>query len=196
MALFDTDRRLEPATVGGETPEESPARESTPRSRVRDAIGIARFDGDAIARIAGDSEALPYGVLVMVVGSLLSVLLAAFGPSHVPGGERPSFPVLALVAVPITLAWSAFSVAVMHGAAKLLFGGTGRYLSLLRVIWLGSIVQWLILVPFIGAFVAGIWSLLILLVAFDEVEGIARLEALVLVGVMAALMFVFSMMAS
>ena len=71
---------------------------------------------------------------------------------------------------------------------KLLLGATGSYVSLLRVLWLASVVTWLAVIPVVGAIVAGIWFLLIMLVTFENIDGLERLQALVLVVAVGALM--------
>jgi hypothetical protein len=158
---------------------------------LREAIWIARFDHRAIERTAQDRRALFYGACVGAVGVLAGQLAgpAAFSTRQ---PQTPPVPaaVVAVVAVPVQLLISAINIAIIHGAARLLFGATGRYGALLRVLWLGSIVQWLVVVPVVGLFVAGGWFLLITLVAFEEVDGIERLQALMLVVAFAVLTYV------
>jgi hypothetical protein len=89
----------------------------------------------------------------------------------------------------VQLVLSALQVAVIHGLGKVLLGATGTFMSLLRVLWLGAVVTWLAIVPVIGPIVGGIWYLLITLVTFETVDGLERLQALVLVVVVAAAMF-------
>jgi hypothetical protein len=56
------------------------------------------------------------------------------------------------------------------------------------VLWLGAIVQWLAVIPIVGLLVSAIWSLLITLVTFEEVDGVERLQALILEFVLALMM--------
>jgi hypothetical protein len=76
---------------------------------------------------------------------------------------------------------TALRVALIHGAAKFFFGATGRYRSLLQVIWLGWVVQLFNLIPLIGLLIASAWTLIISIWTFEEVDGIERLQALMLV---------------
>lgn len=138
---------------------------------VKQAIQIARLDTEAIGQVSRDPAALIYGAVVFVI----AVLVRSF---FVPAASPVSPPVIAPVAAVGALVSSAISTALIHGAAKLLFGATGTVLGVLRVLWLGSIVQWLALIPVVGWIVGGVWSLLIMMVAFQEVDGIERLQAL------------------
>jgi len=45
---------------------------------------------------------------------------------------------------------------------------------------IGSIVLWLIPIPYIGMIVAGLWSLAVRMVVFEKVDGIERLQAFAL----------------
>jgi hypothetical protein len=98
--------------------------------------------------------------------------------------DAPPWPFLLfglLVAAASQLPVSALAVAIIHGAAKLLFGASGGYLQLLRVLWVGSIVLWVGVIPYVGALVGGVLYLLVMLVAISEVDGVERLQALILV---------------
>jgi hypothetical protein len=46
---------------------------------------------------------------------------------------------------------------------------------------MASLVGWLAVIPVLGPLVAAVWSLLIMLVTFEELDGVERLQALVLV---------------
>ena len=108
-----------------------------------------------------------------------------------PAGESWSAALgQAVLTLPIQLLVSALSTGVIHGAARVMFGASGRFIALLRVLWLASIVGWLGIVPVVGGLVAGVWSLLITLVTFEEIDGVERLQALLLVVAFGALSFV------
>ena len=66
---------------------------------------------------------------------------------------------------------SALHIGVIHGLTRLVLGVEGSYVSLLRVLWLASVVAWLGVVPVVGAIVPGIWLLLIILVTFETSTG-------------------------
>ena len=152
-------------------------RGSGPGWYLREAVRISRFDTRAIERSSHD-RALAYGAAIFGVGSLLATAGVWLGPS--PDVDQPISPVAFVLMIGGSFAASAVGTAVMHGAASLLFGATGTYLRLLRALWMGSLVKWLVVVPVVGPLVAGVWSLLVALVTFEEVDGIERLQALAL----------------
>jgi hypothetical protein len=182
MPLFD-----EPA------PSETPAVavSSHPAQYFRDAIRIARFHDDTISRVSKDPRALVYGAGILAVGGLLtnaSDLLSTDGITDDLQAQWLYLAVMLPSAAALSLLLSAFNIALMHGAAKIIFGATGSYVGMLRVLWLGSLVIWLMIIPVVG-FIAGFWFLLIVLVSFEVVDGIERLQAMVVVAAYAGISF-------
>jgi hypothetical protein len=147
---------------------------------VREGLQIARWDVEAVERVARDPRALVYGACFMVLATLLTGVPLLLG-TEADGPRWPFAAIGLLIAAAGQLAISALATAVVHGGAKLLFGATGRYVNLLRVLWVGSVVLWLGVLPVIGGLVGGVIYLLVTLVAVSEVEGVERLQALVLV---------------
>lgn len=167
-----------PVDAGGSRPE--PASRRTVIGYVREGLQIARWDVEAVERVARDPRALVYGACFIVLATLLAGVPLLLGTE--PDAPRWPFAAIGLlIAAAGQLAISALATAVVHGAAKLLFGGTGRYVNILRVLWVGSVVLWLGVLPVIGGLVGGVLYLLVTLVAVSEVEGVERLQALVLV---------------
>ena len=171
-----TDLQNDPA-------EPAPTKASGPVRALGHAVGIARLDTTAMQRASRDRQALLYAAVIAgaaIVPQVVAGMVASTLGPETSTPDASAILTVSAVAVIMRLLSSAISTAIMHGAAKLLFGATGSYLGLLRVLWLGSIVQVIAVVPVIGSIVAGIWSLLITLIAFEEVDGIERLQALVL----------------
>jgi len=64
-----------------------------------------------------------------------------------------------------------------HLIARGFFGGTGTFMGIMRPLLLGWFVNALILIPVVGLVAAGIaWSAVLMLV-FEEVDGIGRVQA-------------------
>jgi hypothetical protein len=64
-----------------------------------------------------------------------------------------------------------------HLIAKWFFGGTGTFMGIMRPLLLGWFVNVLVLIPVVGLVAAGIaWSAVLMLV-FEEVDGIGRVQA-------------------
>ncbi len=61
--------------------------------------------------------------------------------------------------------------------AKWFFGGTGTLISLMRPLLLAWFVNALILIPVFGMLAAGIAWTAVLMLVFEEVDGIGRLQA-------------------
>ncbi len=152
-----------------------------PLRYLREAGRTVRFDDRAMARMANDPLALRYGASITALfATLVSVvsLLAASRAADAEPLEWSDIIVGTIIAVIAQMLMSALNVALIHGMAKWLFGATGTYLGVLRVLWLGSIVLWLFAVPVLGPLVGGVWFLLVFLVTFETVDGVERLQAL------------------
>jgi hypothetical protein len=73
---------------------------------------------------------------------------------------------------------------ICHLLAKQFFGGDGTFMPLIRPLFLGSVAGWLIIVPVLGPLLAGIGSTIVIMVVFEEIDHIERLQAFLLaVGV-------------
>jgi hypothetical protein len=149
-----------------------------PMSYAASAIRIIKLDTEEMVRVSHDPMALLYGALVFVVTSILSVSVRALISGVFPSALTVA--IAAFVAAFIGLIASVVTTGLVHLIAKGLFGTTGTLVRLLRVLWLGSIVSLLGIVPIVGGIVGGMWSLLITMVTFQEVDGIERLQALAL----------------
>jgi hypothetical protein len=64
-----------------------------------------------------------------------------------------------------------------HLIAKWLFGGTGTFMGIMRPLLLGWFVNALILIPVVGLWPAAIAWTAVLMLVFEEVDGIGRLQA-------------------
>jgi hypothetical protein len=147
---------------------------------LREGVQIARWDVEAVERVSRDPRALAYGALFLLLAGLLGGLPLLLRTD--PAAPRWPFAVVGMVAGAVgQLVVSALATALIHGAGKLMFGASGQYVRLLRVLWVGSVVLWLGLLPVIGGLVGGVLYLLVTLIAVSEIEGVERLHALVLV---------------
>ena len=163
------------------TPEEAapPPSGFDPIYYLRLAFNIARWDDMAIRRASRDSNAIGYGMVVWTVSASLILLI----PLLLARTEIPA-PALLLALISQLSMGLAIMAAVMllqlglcHLIAKWLLGGKGTYLELMRPLLLGWCVNVLILIPFLGPLAAGIAWTAVLMLVFEEVEGIERLQA-------------------
>ena len=157
---------------------------------LRDGVQVARWDGEAVERVSRNPRALFHGACFAIIGTLLAGVPDLLGAGPQPTTARWPFLLFGLVvAGALQLAISAIATGVIHGAAKLLFGGSGTYVKLLRVLWVGSVVSWVALIPLVGPIVSNVLNLVVALIAISDVEGVERLQALMLVVGLWALTF-------
>ncbi len=145
------------------------------------ALAIARFDDAAILEASRDSNALHYGSFIWLVSALLSFANGIAGPlSQKPHINWLAVLVAAFVAILFSAIWTLAQYGICHLLARWWFHATGTYLGVLRAMLLGSIVLWLIVIPYVGFLVGGFWSIAVLMRVFEEVDGIERMKAFAL----------------
>jgi hypothetical protein len=145
---------------------------------------IIFWDDAAIRRNSRDPNALIYGILFWIVGAslplLLNILIAVSNSVHL----EPSRLALSLGIVIAGILVEFLRFGICHLLAKQFFGGDGKFLPLIRALFLGSVASWLIVVPVLGTLLAGIASTIVIMVVFEELDHIERMQAFLLaVGV-------------
>lgn len=155
-----------------------PRAEFAPLHYFLEALRIARWDDAAVRRTSQDSVALAYGIILWAIGVLLmfsaSVLrLVQMDRPVNPIGVFFGFSFALTVSGVLTLA----QLGICHWIVRWLFQGKGTFLALLRPLLLGQIVTWVYVVPVIGPMVGGLAAIAVLMIVFEEVEGIERMQA-------------------
>ena len=154
----------------------------SPGYYLRLAFNIVRWDDIAIRRASRDSRATYYGAVLWVVAAML-VLTGIALPRTLAaihfGGPAMIFGVI--IGLSFGLAAMAFltfiQLGLCHLIAKWFFGGTGSYLGVMRPLLLGWFVNCLVLIPIVGTLAAAIAWTAVLMMVFEEVDGISRLQA-------------------
>jgi hypothetical protein len=154
----------------------------SPGYYLRLAFNIVRWDDIAIRRASRDSRATYYGAVLWVVAAML-VLTGIALPRTLAaihfGGHAMIFGVI--IGLSFGLAAMAFltfiQLGLCHLIAKWFFGGTGSYLGVMRPLLLGWFVNCLVLIPIVGTLAAAIAWTAVLMMVFEEVDGISRLQA-------------------
>jgi hypothetical protein len=149
-----------------------------PLQYFRQALAIARLDDAAVMTASTDKNALLYGSIIWILGQLLIIAGSLWG-------RASALARLNWVAVALTLLFLVLMDAILilaqygicHLLARWWFGARGTYAKLLRPLLLGSVVTWLGVLPFVGIIVAGLWSVAVMMIVFEEVDGIDRLKA-------------------
>lgn len=182
-----------PAEAEAAAPEPTPSLRFAPVEYLRQAVAIAFWDEGAIRRAARDPNALLYGLVFWSVGVTLPIWLNV-GFAWMQGFAIPWWTVLGELAKALAQMAVLLLVyfAICHGLARVLFGGRGSYLGILRAMLLGSLVLWVTVIPVVGELLARLWwGIAILMWVFEEVDGIERLQALAItVGIPVGVMVV------
>jgi hypothetical protein len=119
-----------------------------------------------------------YGALIWVIGQGLVLgraFLVAARRADTVGWPAVLVGSLFLVFVSAVLLLAQYGL--VHLLGRFLFGARGTYVRVLRPLLLGSIVTWLAVVPYVGGLAAGLWSVAVMMVVFENVDEIERLQA-------------------
>jgi hypothetical protein len=143
---------------------------------------IVFWDDRSIRGASRDPNALLYGFLFYLFGTGVPALLGILISISNNGGPLPTRTFLYLLALtPLGLAYDVARFGICHLIARYFLGGTGKFLPLLRSLFLGvSVVTWVAMVPGIGTLLAGIGAVVVIMVVFEELDHIDRLQAFVL----------------
>jgi hypothetical protein len=146
------------------------------------AFKIVRWDDVAIRRASRDSNAIFYGAFLWTISAFIILLFSAVPQIlNNPKLSGPTLVIGLIVGLALGLAVMAIITAIQiglcHLIAKWFFGGTGTYMGIVRPLLLGWFVNVLVLIPVAGAAVAGIAWTAVLMLVFEEVDGIGRLQA-------------------
>lgn len=148
-----------------------------------EAYKIIRWDDIAIRRTAKDSRATLYAILFWLAAMLviliptslstLSRVLANANPIAMVVGTVVGLTVGLFVMGLITFA----QLGLCHLIAKWFFGASGKFIELMRPLLLGWFVNCLLLIPVAGMLLAAVGWTAVLMMVFEEVDGIGRLQA-------------------
>jgi hypothetical protein len=166
------------------SPEEAapPPEGFAPLYYARMAFGIVRWDDVAIRRASRDPRAIFYGAFAWTCSALL-VLVVSTLPALL---RRLTYPAPALlIGLFIGFLVGLFVMALLtftqlglcHLIAKWFFEANGSFMAIMRPLLLAWFVNVLMLIPVVGLLAAGIAWTAVLMLVFEEVDGIGRLQA-------------------
>jgi hypothetical protein len=150
---------------------------------LRLAFDIARWDDVSIRRASRDSKSGSYGAFLWAISAMIILLFTALPQMlrtlHVSG---------AAVIIGLSLIFGLVAMSIItfiqlglcHLIAKWFFGATGTLAGVMRPLLLGWFVNALILIPVVGLWASGIAWTAVLMLVFEEVDGIGRLQAFVI----------------
>ncbi len=167
---------------------------------LRLAIGIVSWDDVSIRRASRDPKSLFYGASFWTVAALVILLFTAVpqmlkamplsGPATIIG-----LAIGLLIGLLIMAAVTVLQLGLCHLIAKTFLGGTGTIIGVLRPLLLAWFVNVLILVPVAGNLAAGIAWTAVLMLVFEEIDGIGRIQAFLVSAGINVCFFVLQFMA-
>ncbi len=150
------------------------------------AYRIVRWDEFAIRSAAQDPAAIWYGMAFSsVVAAVIFTVNWVVTFERLRLGLVGAFAswmflrfVLGLcVGLAASAAGALIQIGVVHLLAKFFLHGVGTFIRVLRPLLLGWMVNALILIPVVGPIAAGLMWAAVLMVVFEEVDGIKRMQA-------------------
>ena len=142
------------------------------------AVEVVKLDQSAMAQVAGDPNAIRFGLAVTAIGGALAFL---------PGKT--------LAGVLVGAFFSIFVLFLFAGLVHLFCGyskGKEEFMGFVRVIGLSSIIDWAVIIPFAGLAIT-IWSVIISIVATQEVYQLTRGKATFVILISAVILWTFSL---
>ena len=191
--LTHTCTGIAPLQTAEETAPPPPLR-FAPVYYVTEAAKILTWDDAAVRRASKDNNSLLYGFLIVAIAPALS--LGALTLRNVQLGYAvPWELVLSRYGMALlgSLIWIVLQIGLSHVLAKALFGATGSYVEIMRAYLLGQMYRWLIVVPVVGGLALGVGGIAVLMLVFEEVDGIERMKAFGLAASIGVIFWVASM---
>jgi hypothetical protein len=155
------------------------------------AFNIARWDDVSIRRASRDPKAIYYGMAFWAICATIILLFAMIPLAAQQNLSGPAATIGVVFAVVVGLfimaALTVFQLGFCHLIAKLLLKASGTFAGVMRPLLLGWMVNLLILVPVVGSLAAGIAWLAVLMLVFEEIDGIGRLQAFLISAVVSVI---------
>jgi hypothetical protein len=149
---------------------------------LRLAFNIARWDDVSVRRASRDSNAVFYGAFFWAITALVILIFTTL-PQVLRNTQVSALAMVIGLVVGVILGLVVMALitfiqlGLCHLVAKWFFGGTGTFIGIMRPLLLGWFVNALILIPVVGVWPAGIAWTAVLMLVFEEVDGIGRLQA-------------------
>jgi len=147
---------------------------------VRHGIEVIKLNRAAYREVAADPLAFTPALLITALAGVAMWL------------APPHYPILGIVTGPLISLLGLFvAVAILHFVATLM-GGRGEYMVLLRVFGVGRMLGWVQIVPIVSG-VVQLWSLVMAVVAVEELYGLDRNKSILTVLIPAAGLLLLSL---
>jgi hypothetical protein len=143
------------------------------------AIEIVKLNQPAMAQVARDPNAIRFGIAVTAIGGALA---------FIPGNGLAGILIGAFFSIFVLFLFAGF-VHLFCGYSK----GKQEFMGFVRIIGLSGIIDWAVIIPLAGLAV-GIWSLVISIVATQQVYHLTRGKATFIVLISALMLWMISLM--
>jgi hypothetical protein len=159
-----------------------PPSEFAPFYYIRMAFNIVRWDDLAIRRASRDPNALVYGAALSAMSAAIIFLVTAL-PGMLAHEEKAPGTMFWGLLLGLVFVWAymgiiaVIQIGLCHAIAKIFLGAKGTLVGVMRPLFLGWFVNVLILIPIVGLYAAGIAWTAVLMLVFEEVDGIGRMQA-------------------
>jgi hypothetical protein len=159
-----------------------PPSEFAPFYYIRMAFDIVCWDGMSVRRASRDPNALVYGAALSAMSAAIIFLVTALPGMLTREGKAPEAIFLGLL-LGFVFVWAymgiiaVIQIALCHAIAKVFLGATGTLAGVARPLFLGWFVNVLVLIPVVGIYAEGIAWTAVLMLVFEEVDGIERMQA-------------------
>jgi hypothetical protein len=163
------------------TPDElapPPGLRFAPLHYFEEAFKIMTWDDAAVRRASKDNNSLVYGLAILAMGTAAPfgfLLLRDMGLGYTTPGRLLG--VRYAMALAYSLAWIIAQIGLSHVLAKTFFEAKGSFVEIMRAYMLGQMFRWLIVIPLIGSMLVGLGGIAVLMMVFEEVDGIERMKA-------------------
>ncbi len=148
---------------------------------IHQGIEIVKLNRGAYRRVAADPEAFSPALMITAIVGIAIWL---------PPRADSIFGIITLPLLQVVFLFVAS--AILHFVATL-FGGRGDYMVFLRVFGVSRVLGWARVVPVIGV-VIDMWSVVIAAVAVEELYGLERTKAILVVVVPASILILLGLM--
>ena len=144
----------------------------------KEAVKILCWDDAAVRRASKDNNSLLYGFLILLIAPAFPFGLLMLKSINL--GYPVPWSLIAsryLMVLAYSLIWLFLQIGLSHVLARTLFDAKGSYVAIMRAYMLGQLFKWLVIVPVVGPMLAGLGGIAVLMLVFEEVDGIERMKA-------------------
>ena len=143
------------------------------------AIEVVKLNQPVMAQVAGDPNAIRFGIAVTAIGGALAVI---------PGNSFAGLLVGAFFSILALFLFAGF-VHLLCGYSK----GKQEFIGFVRIIGLTGIIDWAVVIPFAGLAIT-IWSVVVSVVAAQQVYHLTRGKATLIVLISALILWMIALM--